>query len=309
MNMVTRCPGCNTLFRVTTEQLQARDGKVRCGRCTLVFDGFKMLSAMPEQAVTELPDHARASVADANSLHSHPDAGDAPIATSGIATDDQLSNESNKDADLTPQAAGGITPKGAPAGAGNVVAAAAPAPLSRDWDEDFQEQPAPAMSQRGRWLWATASFLLMFAIAAQAAYFYRTQLASNFPGLSPALAKICSTLGCSVPLPQGHDLIKVEASDLQFVDPARPAVIQLRVTLRNPAPFDVAYPALDLVLTNTQDHTLARRIFLPGEYLGAGKDANSGIPAKAEVSLSLDLDTGDLGASGFRLYLLPGLAG
>jgi hypothetical protein len=164
------------------------------------------------------------------------------------------------------------------------------------------------MSQRRRWLWVAASLLLLVTIAAQAAYFYRTQLASNFPGLRPALAQICSALGCSVPLPQGHDLIKVEASDLQFVDPARPAVIQLRVTLRNPASFDLAYPALDLVLTNTQDQTLARRIFLPSEYLGPGKDANSGIPANAEVSLSLDLDTGDLGASGFRLYLLPGFA-
>lgn len=309
MNMVTRCPGCNTLFRVTPEQLQVRDGKVRCGRCTLVFDGFKMLSAMPETAVSELPDEARASVADSGYLHSHPSAGNGALATSGIATDDQRSGEPISEADLLSQAAGGYTLKGAPADTGNDVAAAAPAPLHRDWDEDFQEEAAPAMSQRGRWLWSTASFLLLFAITAQAAYFYRTQLASNFPGLSPALAKICGALGCNVPLPQGHDLIKVEASDLQFVDPARPAVIQLRVTLRNPASFDLAYPALDLVLTNTQDHTLARRIFLPSEYLQAGKDAKSGIPANAEVSLSLDLDTGDLGASGFRLYLLPGFAG
>jgi hypothetical protein len=164
------------------------------------------------------------------------------------------------------------------------------------------------MSQRNRWLWGTASLLLLVAITAQAVYFYRTQLASNYPGLKPVLAQICDALGCSVPLPQGHELIKVEASDLQFVDPARPALIQLRVTLRNPAAFDLAFPNLDLVLTNTQDHTLARRIFLPSEYLGPGKEVKSGIPANAEVTLSLDMDTGDLGASGFRLYLLPGFA-
>ncbi|HRI91316.1 MAG TPA: zinc-ribbon domain-containing protein, partial [Accumulibacter sp.] len=30
--MKTCCPGCQTIFRVTPEQLKARAGKVRCGR-------------------------------------------------------------------------------------------------------------------------------------------------------------------------------------------------------------------------------------------------------------------------------------
>jgi hypothetical protein len=60
------------------------------------------------------------------------------------------------------------------------------------------------------------------------------------------------------------------------------------------------------VLTNAQDHTLARRIFLPREYLGPSRDARAGIAPNAEVTVQLDLDTGDLGASGFRLDLLAG---
>ena len=36
--MRTRCPGCQTTFRVTAEQLKARAGKVRCGQCQLVFN-------------------------------------------------------------------------------------------------------------------------------------------------------------------------------------------------------------------------------------------------------------------------------
>ena len=35
----TRCPGCATVFRVTSEQLALRDGQVRCGHCKTVFDG------------------------------------------------------------------------------------------------------------------------------------------------------------------------------------------------------------------------------------------------------------------------------
>jgi hypothetical protein len=106
-------------------------------------------------------------------------------------------------------------------------------------------------------------------------------------------------------LPQGPKLIAIEASDLQVNDPARPSVIQLTATLRNHAGYALAYPALDLVLTNTREHTLARRIFQPAEYLDRGKDVRSGIPASAEITVRLDLDTGDLNPAGFRLDLLP----
>src|SRR5262245_21025036 len=47
MNMMTRCPSCGTAFRVTEQQLGARDGKVRCGRCDTLFDAHATLSSDP----------------------------------------------------------------------------------------------------------------------------------------------------------------------------------------------------------------------------------------------------------------------
>jgi predicted Zn finger-like uncharacterized protein len=41
MSLVTRCPSCATAFRATPEQLSAREGRVRCGKCATVFDGIK----------------------------------------------------------------------------------------------------------------------------------------------------------------------------------------------------------------------------------------------------------------------------
>jgi predicted Zn finger-like uncharacterized protein len=35
----TRCPGCKTIFRVSSQQLAMREGQVRCGHCRTVFDG------------------------------------------------------------------------------------------------------------------------------------------------------------------------------------------------------------------------------------------------------------------------------
>lgn len=303
MSMVTRCPGCNTLFRVTPQQLQAREGKVRCGRCMLVFDGFKMLTAMPEQSAEqqeEVRDIASASVPPLQ-----PAVSEAAASAVAATTDEQaatpVAHEQTVAASTAPPLADGAAPA--------ATAEPAIAPSLQALDQEWLAQPAQAVPSRGRWLWGAGNALLLLVAAVQAGYFYRTQLAADYPGLRPVLAQICGVLGCSVPLPQRHHLLKVEASDLQIIDPARPSVIQLTVTLRNPAAYDLAFPALDLVLTNTQEHTLARRIFLPREYLEPGKEVEAGIPANAEITVSLDLDTGNLGASGFRLYLLPGPAG
>jgi predicted Zn finger-like uncharacterized protein len=43
VSLVTRCPQCATAFRVDPGQLSARGGKVRCGKCTMVFDGVAQL--------------------------------------------------------------------------------------------------------------------------------------------------------------------------------------------------------------------------------------------------------------------------
>lgn len=54
VSMMTRCPNCGTAFRVTEQQLGARAGKVRCGRCDTLFDAHATLSSDP--ASRPLPD-------------------------------------------------------------------------------------------------------------------------------------------------------------------------------------------------------------------------------------------------------------
>lgn len=39
MALATKCPHCNTIFRVAADQLKLRGGIVRCGACKEVFDG------------------------------------------------------------------------------------------------------------------------------------------------------------------------------------------------------------------------------------------------------------------------------
>ena len=41
--MKSRCPNCQTVFRITPEQMKARAGKVRCGQCQAVFNALDSL--------------------------------------------------------------------------------------------------------------------------------------------------------------------------------------------------------------------------------------------------------------------------
>jgi predicted Zn finger-like uncharacterized protein len=278
MTMLTRCPHCDTVFRVTPQQLQKQHGQVRCGRCTQVFDGFRTLSSESSRNVAEPGVERVADVAP-------------PPA---VATPRPQPSE--------PVVAAAPAPAAPPAPAASAAHVPSEDPFATTSDDEALDvQPA----HRGRtYAWAFASVLAVLVLVAQAAYVYRVELAANYPALKPVLARACDALHCTVPLPQQPRLISIEASDLQVPDTARPGVIQLTATLRSHAQYDVAYPALDLVLTNAQEHTLARRIFAPREYLNPSRDPALGIPPKAEVTLQLDLDTGDLGASGFRLDLL-----
>ena len=54
--MRTRCPACETVFRVTSEQLRAKAGKVRCGYCQAVFNAFdELIDETRPAAAMQLP--------------------------------------------------------------------------------------------------------------------------------------------------------------------------------------------------------------------------------------------------------------
>ena len=49
--MRTRCPACQTLFRISSEQLRARQGMVRCGHCRHTFNALDTLDTEPAVSI------------------------------------------------------------------------------------------------------------------------------------------------------------------------------------------------------------------------------------------------------------------
>ena len=286
MSLVTRCPRCKTLFRVMPGQLQTHSGQVRCGRCMNVFDGFQGLAVEQPDALSEVhfePDSAAvAKTAKAP----------APATARPVAKPEAKVAQPALQAKPQPDS---FTAPSKPFGERLREATAARLQPLR---KKVLRPPTPAGKR------IAACVLLGVLLAAQMAYAFRSQLAARSFVARAALTSVCDLAGCSVSLPQRPDLLKIEASDVHMIDAAKPSLIQLTATLRSYAGYDLAYPALDLVLTNANEHALARRIFIPGEYLDQTRDPKAGVPPHAEITVALDLDTGDLNAAGFRLDLL-----
>jgi hypothetical protein len=160
-------------------------------------------------------------------------------------------------------------------------------------------------SRRGRAIgYGVAIVLLLLLMAAQAAFHFRDSIVTFWPGTRQAFERVCDFVGCAIrPLRDaGMSYLSIESSDLQ-ADPAHKGLLILSATIRNRAGYALAYPYLELTLTDAQDQVVVRRAFAPGEYLSGTVDPNTGLAGNGEAALKLFIDASATSQAGYRLYL------
>lgn len=300
MAMITTCPNCATSFNVEPEILLKRNGRVRCGQCKQIFDGLMTLTTLEElQAAASVTDDRQAAPPPAPEPEVFwpplPETPEVPIPPMPLEVVAAATPEYLSDATSSlklPQ------PVARPA-----VAPLSPAPAVFDAADAVPVHDvfaaAPARASRG---WAIAAALAAMVLATQVVYRYRSELAAHFPAVKPALAQACAWARCRVPPLQQPASLMIEASDLQVADKSQPHLVQLTATLRNRAAIALGYPAFDLVLTDSREHALARRVIVPADYSGPDA-ALASLAANAEITIRVDMDIGGLPAAGFRLNL------
>jgi predicted Zn finger-like uncharacterized protein len=174
MRMITRCPVCGTAFRVQAEQLAARDGQVRCGQCSTVFDAQAALVAEPEPAEPAPPPRP-ASKRDEEPARVEA-AVTEPLGPSLPPPSEPSFSEADAEFEFGPAARGGERLRAA--------------------------------------LWGLAGLAALVALAGQVVYAYRGEIAARWPASRPWLAAACRELRCTIPLPQNAALISIEGSEL-----------------------------------------------------------------------------------------------
>ena len=266
MDLYTRCTNCETTFRVTTQQLQASGGQVRCGRCETIFDAFATLTAQVPQPASPAP-----AVAAAQPLQ--------------------------RDPSVTESSAQPIV-AGLPLSQKDKPQPGRPDPAASLYEWEFRMPESPPRTL----LWTLLALLLSMVLAVQAVYAFRAEIMVLMPQTRNYYTRACESLGCMIGLPKLSNHLHIEESELKAVDPSHPNEIQLLLSVRNRAQIELAYPAFELTLTNSLEQALARRVFLPAEYLPPTAQSE-GLQAGTELPIQLYLDTGALRAAGYRLYL------
>jgi len=283
----TRCPGCRTVFRVTSAQLALREGQVRCGHCRTVFDGTANLISVLRTTPALSPD----------------DEGTGPL-TVTLRAAHALEPASPE----TPGAEAGPAAAAAPADAVGARPAAPIAPPGGgrseeiDYDHRFAWDRPRKRSRLASAAYLAAAFVLAAGLVAQGAWHYRDSIAAHWPSTRPLLSRLCITAGCTIRPLRDIGWLSIDASDLQ-ADAAHKGLLTLTATVRNRANYTVAYPHLELTLTDAQDNVVVRRALAPPEYAGGTVDVGAGIARNGEVAVKLFIDASATTQAGYRVYL------
>jgi predicted Zn finger-like uncharacterized protein len=163
----------------------------------------------------------------------------------------------------------------------------------------------PAPPRRARWRlagWLATNLLLVTVTAAQIAYLYRLDLA-EYPALRPMLAAACEWLECKIE--RTHNVNRIEFETSIAPHPKFTNALRLRADLVNRAERAQPFPILEITLTDSGGHTLARRQFDARQYL-AEKTADRLMMPNVAAHALLDLTNPDNRAVGYEVRLLPG---
>ena len=335
--MHTRCPSCSTVFRVTSEQLRLKAGKVRCGHCQTVFNAFDQFESAA---------HSDAPPTDTASRQIVPEA--SPSEPAAVCIPDALSEGTPQEASLvvaTPNDAGNSYPEI------QIIEEPEPEPAEAEAEAEAEKniatnpdtQPAEhdespeestlAAREAGlvaarelnetaaynRWAAGTLASDGLDAFASEPvrrtswpfvlvsimlALTLCGQLALHYRGeivrRLPDVANLYQLLEINIPLPRHSELVAIETSDLQ-ADNAR-GMFVLNATLRNRATYAQEWPALELTLTDTNDAVVARRVMFAADYLPPAAPAEA-FPANGETAVRLWVEAKNIGAAGYRLYI------
>jgi Protein of unknown function (DUF3426). len=373
----TRCPECQTTFRVTEQQLALRDGQVRCGRCRTVFNAYSTLvdpkglrlpgpgmgpaevetmtlrdfvpvkeEAEQTEAIekVEPPTAAAHLLADLES-QKQSDGEETPIKEKAIEAkpaeeksaeekpakkkadpsdnvtlvlvEDTVSRLSQMAAASTHTAPSIITGASSPSttssrsrsrsrsGKKTRRSKSDPTPMALVLDSD-----TPGLWKKlGLPSWARPVFygvalsLLAIGLWAQIVLYFHDSLAYQYPGLKPFLTASCDILNCRIEPYHDLDALTIESSELHSV-PEHPNRLALTATIRNRGKQAVAYPMLQLELTDLQDQVSGRRYFAPDLYLGDDSVIARGLDGNRDATFTLLLESHLNTASGYRLSLV-----
>lgn len=340
--MRTRCPDCGTIFRVTSEQLRLKAGKVRCGQCSRIFNAFDEF--LPEGLTAAEQEPADATEAVHANLASEPL--EQPIAEPSLSEDSpELASSAIEVVEapvepFEPEPLETATEAIFPEAHDGSIAAAEPEGAATDTAPE-SEIEIPTETPEESTLAAREAGLVAAREFSDTPGYNRWAAGTlaagsgGFAGESPRHAMWPFVLVASLlllalsgqllyyfrsdvvlRLPDAAKLFELAAIDIPLPRNVDLVAIDtsdlqsdngrglfvLNATLHNRANYAQAWPALELTLTDTSDTVVSRRVMTAADYLPPAISPEA-FPANGEVAVRLWIEARNIGAAGYRLYI------
>ena len=253
--MQTRCPECNTLFKLNESDLTIADGQVQCGHCFYTFE------AKPEQEAFKLEEEIDTTDIDLNTFTNGIDA---PPEEEPIPSDDKvkpdLFEQNPMVDDLVPP--------------------------------EFRNQPRKTAGTLQKVIWTVAIISLTLTAFVQTIYFKRTELASKAE-LRPYMLSFCELAQCEIA--ELKDINRLELSSKNvYSHPNVDKALMITAVIVNQAAFAQQFPTLQISFTNLVGDIVMARQFKPGEYLNTSEDKLSDMQPGLPIQITLEvLDPGN----------------
>ncbi len=132
---------------------------------------------------------------------------------------------------------------------------------------------------------------LSLGLALQIAHQFRDVLAAYYPEARPILSQWCAVADCQIQPPLKLDSLQVESATLVRANSEGPDHYRLAVVVHNRAAIGLAWPHIDLTLTDDNGAVIGRRVFDPrdAQWLDTAEPKADAPTASARPSASAPL--------------------
>ena len=291
MSLKTRCPACDTVFKIVPDQLKVSSGWVRCGRCAEVFDAAAHAAASDEASPWPQSSPPAAAMSSATSTTN--------------AASPTISATTAKEAIFTPE---------------NIANQPTNTPASADlaaYKEQVETDLSFVRVAKNKAFWQKRNVITSLRAACvalagllffQVVFSQRNHLAAANPAIKTSFESLCQAIGCKIEPFKNIDAFKIDSSSFQKAqitagEPASAEVFALKLTLKNSSDMPVAMPAVELTLTEAGDKPVLRRVLLAKDF-GFNSTA---LPANGdwtgEMKLAVTSNPAMPPVSGYRVLL------
>lgn len=154
-------------------------------------------------------------------------------------------------------------------------------------------------SKRNHQIWVKATVMLLVLTIANAGWTFRKPLIQHSP-LDGWLNQSDSTQSAATGLFKDSAKIQLVSRDMH-THPTRSGILILNLTFINLAQRTQAYPDMEITLLDATNQQVAKRRFLPTDYLRRGTDTSRGLATDVYLPVLLELSDPGEQAVGFEI--------